>query len=297
MTGHNRARDSRVLVLDGGTGSELRRRGVSLSDQCWSAEANLSHTDLLTEIHSDYIRAGADIITANTFASTRFVLASAGLDSRFDDVNRSAIKAARAAADAADRDISVAASLSCLPPAFDDSAYPKPDAESRAYSELCACFIEQGIDVILLEMMQDTEHAALACRAASASNLPFWVGISCRVDVKDGLVGFDHPDLPFAAVLDTLLPFNPSGIAIMHSPLNAVGPALEELDRIWAGPVGAYAEISYPEHPSAQAGHIVTAGEYSAAAKQWLDQGAAMLGGCCGTTPEHIAALKALVND
>jgi S-methylmethionine-dependent homocysteine/selenocysteine methylase len=282
-------------LLDGGVGSELRQRGVKLSDRCWSAEANLFHRRVLTEIHQDYIRAGADIITANTFATTRFVLACAGLDSRFDEINRSALEVAQIAADSANRPVLIAGSLSCLPPMFGNSAYPKPDVEYRDYVELCDCFADFGADLILLEMMQDTEHAPLACRAAQSTDLPFWIGISCLQQPRDDrLVAFDYPNQPLDAVIEALLRFDPAGISIMHSPPDAIGPAIDLLKQYWTGPIGAYAEIPYARDPDQTANDTVSVEQYAAFAAQWLDQGAAMIGGCCGTTPAHIATINRL---
>jgi S-methylmethionine-dependent homocysteine/selenocysteine methylase len=286
---------ARIRILDGGVGSELRRRGIALSPLCWSAEANLTQADLLTTIHEDYIRAGADIVTANTFATSRFVLAGAGLDAQFEEINRSAISAARRAAEFANRDVAVAASISCLPPAFDAGAYPSADAEYAAYAELVGCFAENHVDLVLLEMMQDTEHAPRACRAVGRAGLPFWIGVSCRRADSDGrLVAFDEPERPFAAVLDAVLGFEPEGVAIMHSPVDAVGPALAELGRRWQGPTGGYAEIAYPEDPADSGAERMDTATYAVAAQEWLARGAALIGGCCGTTPAHIAALAAL---
>lgn len=298
MVPNHASSGGRPLILDGGTGSELRRRGVTLSDRCWSAAANLDHRDVLTAIHTDYIEAGADIITANTFATTRFVLADAGLDARFEEINRSAIEAAKEAATAAGRPISVAASMSCFPPGFDPRRYPPADAEYRAYAEIAACFVEHGADLILLEMLQNPQHASLACRAASASGLPFWAGVSCRYDSRSRrLVAFDDAGRPFSDVLESVMRFDPCGIAIMHSPVDAVGPALEQLETLWTGPVGAWAEIGYPEDPDARHERQIPAKRYSEAASAWLALGASLLGGCCGTTPAHVAALRELVED
>ena len=88
MTSAIRKPHGDIRILDGGTGSELRRRGIMLSERCWSARANLTHPDLLRTIHEDYIRAGAGIVTANTFATSRFVLAGAGIDAEFAAINR-----------------------------------------------------------------------------------------------------------------------------------------------------------------------------------------------------------------
>jgi S-methylmethionine-dependent homocysteine/selenocysteine methylase len=287
-----------ALILDGGTGSELRRRGVTLSESCWSADANLTHAELLARIHRDYIEAGADIVTANTFATSRFVLAAAGLGEQFGDVNRQAVDAAREAANESRKPVTVAASMSCLPPGFDPDAYPDPETEYRDYAELADCFAGLDVSLLLLEMLQDTQHTALACRAASASGLPFWAGISCRLDQSgNALVGYDDKEQPFASILETVLRFAPSGIAVMHSPLDAIGPALGEIGRAWDGPIGAYAEITYAEDPDRQRQDIVDPEDYAAAAREWLAKGSTLIGGCCGTTPDHIRALRLLADD
>lgn len=280
-----------LRILDGGTGSELRRRGVQLSGACWSAAANLSDPELLLGIHRDFIQAGADIVTANTFGTSRFVLAAAGLDDCFEAINRAAIAAARAAA--AGHDVQVAASLSCFPPAFDPGAYPAPDREYRAYAELAGLFASSGVDLILLEMLQHPEHAALACRAARASGLPFWAGISCRQQPATGeLVAFDDPGQPLIALLDAVLPFEPDGIAVMHSPVSAISAAIAEMIDHWSGPIGAWAEIPYAEDPDSRDDRQVTPQHYAECAREWVEAGAVLLGGCCGTTAAHIKAVS-----
>ena len=302
----------RVLTVDGGTGSELRRRGLELSDVCWSASVNLEHGMLLEAIHRDYVAAGADIVTANTFGTTRFVLEAAGLGDRFEAANRAALRAAFAAAataaalpasaaltansalpaNTAGRRTFVAASLSCMPPRFDRSAWPAPDVEYDAYRELADLFAGAGVDLVLVEMLQSAPHALRACRAVRETGLPFVAGLSCRFSrASDSLVTFDDPSTSVEPVLETVLEFAPDAIAIMHTPLDAMLPALDLLQSRWQGPVGAYAEIPYPEDPERLGSERPTPASYAAAAKSWTDRGARIVGGCCGTTPEHIAAL------
>jgi len=294
-----------LRLLDGGTGSELRKRGVALSAVCWSGAASLGHDDVLRAIHRDYIEAGADIVTANTFGVTRFVLAAAGLAEQQAEVVRRAVAAARAAAADCGRPITVAASISCLPPAFDRTVYPAPDDEYRAYAELAALLADNGIELVLLEMLQDSVHAALACRAAAASGLDWWAGVSCRLDPRPRkpaaagrLVAFDDRAVAFESVLETVLGFGPGLVAIMHSPLDAMNPALERVGSLWSGAIGAWAELPYPEDPDAVAANAAAAvtpdpTTYAEAARGWRARGASVLGGCCGTTPAHIAALSA----
>ncbi|HEY8520159.1 MAG TPA: homocysteine S-methyltransferase family protein [Gammaproteobacteria bacterium] len=280
-----------IVLLDGGTGSELRRRGFPMRDDVWAALASVTHYDLLRAVHEDYLRAGADAIVANTFAGTRFVLAAGGLAGRFEEITRRAVAAAMEARAAAGRPAAVAGSLSCLPPCFDPNRYPEPAAEARAYRELAELLAACGVDAIALEMLEDTRHAALACEAARATGLPFWLGVSCRLE-RGRLVAFDFPDVTLEECLDALLPYEPAVVNVMHTPPEAVVPALELIRSRWQGALGAYPELGSAPGPAA-GGPALPPDELAAAACAWVDAGARLIGGCCGTTPAHIAALHA----
>ena len=281
-----RLKSGGTLVLDGGTGTELRRRGMNLGETTWSALASLTHYEQLRAIHADYIAAGADVITTNTFATTRFVLAAAGHGDDFAAVNTRAVAAAREARDASGRDVAIAGSISCLPPRFDAHSYPNEGAESGAYFELAETLAEAGVDLLLLEMMQETRHAPVACAAARAVGLPVWLGVSCRRGAANVLVGFDFPLVPLATCLDTLLPLGAAAVNVMHSPVEDTGAALRAIAARWRGPFGAYPEI-------AESGELAPVA-FAAHAREWLAIGAQIVGGCCGTTPQHIRELAAL---
>ena len=92
-----RLREGNILILDGGTGTELERRGVSMNQDAWCGPATLDNVKLLEAIHQDYILAGADIITANTYASSRLMLEPAGFADRFAEINQTAVRAAHRA--------------------------------------------------------------------------------------------------------------------------------------------------------------------------------------------------------
>jgi S-methylmethionine-dependent homocysteine/selenocysteine methylase len=280
-----------TLVLDGGTGTELRRRGVALSAAAWSAVASREELKLLRAIHAEYVAAGADVITTNTFATSRFVLEAAGLGRDFRGINTRAVAAAREARDAAGRDVAIAGSISCLPPRFDVHAYPNEGAERAAYLELAETLAEAGVDLLALEMMQETRHAPLACEAASSVGLPVWLGVSCRIGAGGSLVGFDFPLVSLRETLETLLELAPAAVNVMHSPPAAIEPALREVRARWAGPLGAYPEIGdgTPHAPQS-----VSPESLAAQAHRWIAAGARIVGGCCGTTPDHIRALASL---
>jgi homocysteine S-methyltransferase len=263
---------------------------MRLNSAAWSGLASLTDYDLLRAIHSDYIAAGADVITTNTFATSRFVLAAAGHGDRFAAINRRAIDAAREARDASGRDVAIAASMSCLPPGFDVDAYPDEASERAAYRELAELFAASDVDLIALEMLEDTKHAVLACEAAAATGLPVWLGVSCRLREDGTLVAFDFPSVELATVLDALLPFAPSAVNVMHSPPEAIGPALELVAARFPGTRGAYPEIG-DGTPALLQG--VRPAELAAHALDWIGGGARIVGGCCGTTPDYVRALRA----
>jgi S-methylmethionine-dependent homocysteine/selenocysteine methylase len=308
-TWRDRLASGRVLLLDGGTGSELRRRGYALDRLAWSAPAALTDFELLRSIQFDYVAAGADVISTNTFAATRFVLEAAGLGERTVEVVERAVAAAREARAASGRDVAIAGSMSCLPPHGDARAYPDARSESAAYRELAEQLAGEGVDLIALEMLEDMEHAARACEAARDTGLPVWLGVSCRLSDDGALVAFDFPETPFARVLDALLPFAPDAVNVMHSPPGAVAPALRAIRARSRGVVGAYPELENGLTGFASARAAVPGDgsprdrratlsptELAALASYWIGAGARIVGGCCGATPSHVRALRAAID-
>ena len=282
-----------IVIIDGGTGSELQRRGVAMNKDAWSGVAAYTHKALLRTIHADYIRAGAEVITTNTFATTRFVLEAAGLGEEFHKINRLALEAAREGRDsAAEQPVAIAGSISCLPPGLDVAGYPSESKERDGYRELAYSLAEGGVDLIALEMMEDTRHAAMAMQAAVEVGLPIWLGVSSRL-AADGqtLVGFDFPETPLRAPLEALIPMGPTVVNIMHTKPDAIVPALDQLKKQWNGVVGAYPELGDFSAPDWQFTHLMSPDQFVQEATEWVRRGVRLLGGCCGTTPDHILAL------
>jgi homocysteine S-methyltransferase len=279
-----------VVLIDGGTGSELRRRGVPMSPEAWSGLAGRDSHAVLRSIHEDFIRAGAEVITTNTFGTSRFVLQSAGLDEHFAAINRCAVNAAKAArAEAADEPVAIAGSISCFPPRFDRQAYPPSGIERDAYRELAALLADCGVDLIALEMMQDIEHGSLALSAALETGLPVWLGVSARQH-GDRLVAYDYPERPLEPVLEELIALGPTVVNVMHTPVDAVGAATAAVRRYWRGPLGVYPELGDAGSRDALA-HSPE--RFVGCALDWVGLGVRLLGGCCGSGPEHLAALAA----
>jgi S-methylmethionine-dependent homocysteine/selenocysteine methylase len=268
-----------LVLLDGGTGTELRRRGARVDPAAWAGLAAHEHPQLLEAIHRDYIAAGADVIVANTFAGTRFLFDAARVGELWEPTVHAAVTIARRARESLP--VAVAGSISNLPPYFDVSAYPEPARECADYRALAELLAAAGSDLIALEMIQDIVHGARAFDAACATGLPVWLGLSARRHPRHGrLVGYDLGEQRLEDVLDMLLPRQPSVVNVMHSTLDAVEPALAAIRQRWSGPIGAYPEVSG-----------ITPSAFARAALRWAHAGAQLIGGCCGSTPAHIAEL------
>lgn len=285
-----------VVILDGATGTELERRGVPMDVQAWSATANLTHPDVVRGLHEDYIRAGADVVITNTFATARCHLEAAGLGERVAEVNRRAVELAREARDrtAAGREVWVAGSISTMAPGSEPARRPPIARLSEMLHEQADILASAGADLIVLEMMRDVDYAAGAVDAARATGLPVWVGFSCR-QAADGTVcmfGGIREDLPFEDVIGPVMARGGSLLAVMHSEVKDTGPAIEVAKRHWKGPLAAYPESGYFKMPNWQFVDVIAPEDFVAYAEDWLRQGVQVLGGCCGLGLEHIRLLR-----
>ena len=284
---------NQIVIIDGATGTELQRRGVPMDEVAWSGAAVLGHPDSVRAVHEDYIRAGAQVIIANSFGSTRQMLEPAGYGKHVEAANRCAVELAlEARASVGDASIAVAGSIFAMPPGFDREAFLLPEKELDSYREAVTIQAETGVDLIALEMMEDTQHAARAMQAALESKLPVWLGVSCRQTDDGRLIGFGREDTTLAEVLDALIPLGPSLVNIMHTNAHVVPAALELVRERWDGPIGVYPDSGYFTKPNWNFVDVIPPDDLVAEAKSWVQSGVRLLGGCCGTGPQHVKALR-----
>jgi len=299
MTILKRLTETRPILLDGATGTELNRRGVSTALPLWSARALLEAPDTLQHIHADYARAGAEVLTTNTFRTHRRSLAAAGLGAQAEALTHQAVALARAAAAEArpNHPVYVAGSQGPLEDCYSPELVP-PQAEcEREHAEMARHLAAAGVDLILVETMNTIREAVAATRAARATGLPVFTSFVCRSD--QALFSGES----VTAAVQALAPLGVAGLLINCTPATTIHLPLAELIaavRAQPAPVlvtGLYANIG---HTNEINGWTNTADiaplEYARLATAWLRLGAKVVGGCCGTTPAHIAALHVMLD-
>ncbi|HKR70929.1 MAG TPA: homocysteine S-methyltransferase family protein [Streptosporangiaceae bacterium] len=283
-----------VVIVDGGTGSQLQAEGVPMDDLAWSARANLEHPGAVQRVHEEYIRAGAEVVIANTYAANRAALEPAGLGSNVAEVNRAAMRAALdARRAAASRPVAVAGSISSFSAAV--MAAPPADtstpglAEFREQAELLA---EAGADLIALEMIGGRGYGTAAVQAAMETGLPVWLGVSPFRE-PDGTLGM-QPEYGDGDTLEQLVSAlatpGLAAITVMRAQPEVTMDAIDIVRRHYAGPIGVYAETGEWTPPNWEFTGL-SPSQYLAEATTWAGCGAQLIGGCCGVGPEHIALL------
>jgi S-methylmethionine-dependent homocysteine/selenocysteine methylase len=293
-----------LVIIDGGTGTQLQAEGVPMDDVAWSARANLEQPDVVQRVHEEYIRAGAEVIIANSYAASRAALEPAGLGDRVAEVNRAAARAAlRAREAAATRPVAVAGSMSSFSPIdMDAESLDRPHPGSTAddprfptladFREQAGLLAESGVDLIALEMINAQGYGRAALVAAAETGLPVWLGLSPFRQPDGTLTGL--PDLgdgeSFEDLLSALVDPALAAVTVMHAKPEVTLDSIEIIRRHFTGPVGVYAETGDWQPPDWVFDGLTPA-TYLEQAITWADHGARLIGGCCGTGPEHIRAL------
>jgi homocysteine S-methyltransferase len=289
----------KVVFLDGAIGTELQKRGAPMDDDAWCALATESHPHLLRTIHEDYIRAGADVITANTFSTSRVLLGLSGRADRAATLARRSVEIALEARERAalGRPVAVAGSISHMVPMAqgadlgDPSRAPSEAALRESFHELANTLAAAGCDLLLMEMMSHPARARLAIEAAKATGLPVWIGFSARSE-SGRIVSYVRESWPFEEVVPQILRQGGEVAGLMHTNVNTIAPALEILRRHWSGPLMAYPDSGHFKMPDWQFEDIIAPADFARACVGWVEAGVRVVGGCCGLSVEHIAAMS-----
>ncbi len=277
---------SKHLLLDGATGTELNRRGIDTGLPLWSANALTTDAGLnvLRDVHLDYLNAGADVITTNTFRTHRRVLAGKGFSAR--DLTLRAVATAREAVVAFAKPAIVAGSLSSLEDCYRPDLVPPSDECHAEHSERIDHLVAGGVDLLLIETMNSIREAVIAAKIATATGLPTWVSFVC--DKKGHILSGES--LTHAA--EILMPLGVKALGVNCIPAQNLAQPLTELLAVCGEsfPLMAYGNIGYVDDEQGWINTDSTAPEgYLQHAQSWPAQ---IIGACCGSTPEHIRKLN-----
>ena len=286
-----------IVVIDGGMGTELERRGVPMHAETWAGAALIEHPDAVVDIHADFIRAGAEVIITNTFGASPHMLQAMGYGERAEEIIRGSVDLAKRARDRVGHDVAIAGSISTMT-ADGDLSRPgdrhSDDEIADSLGRMARALADGGCDLIALEMMRDSRCAPIAMQSARETGLPVWLGLACTREKDSGdLVAFDVPDNRFADTLAATLPLEPDLVCVMHSDVDVTGDAIDVVKEHWNGPLGVYPESGYFEKPHWNFVDVIAPDALVARAQTWASQGVTLFGGCCGLGPEHISALDA----
>jgi len=272
-----------LVVMDGGTGTELARRGARFEGHPLWASAVLLEPDgreLTTAVHRDYVRAGAELLVANTHNASAEACRRAGTE--LGAVNEAAVACARTAAAVAE--VWVAGCTMSPDRPYATTASLSADATAEAYRPQVALLDGLGLDLLIFEMLSTTSDVEGAAEVARGLRTPVAAGFTCGADGRTrGGVALDraaaawpHAELLFVQCT----PWPDVDRSLATLPADRARGAYGNGGRRWTGQ-RFEGEAADPE-------------TYAEAARRWLAQGIRVVGGCCDTGPAHVAALAQL---
>jgi homocysteine S-methyltransferase len=287
------ARKEKILI-NGPTGTEIQRRGVSTKLPLWSAAPLLTHPDIVRTIHEDYISAGAEIIVTNTFRTNVRTLERIGLGELSTSLTHLAVKLAKEAREnSGKKDVIIAGDIAPLEDCYTPSLVPSERELLEEHRRNADDLAKAGVDIIQIETVGTIREGLAMAKAAHETGLDFIFSFICNAD-GNLLSGESIED-----AVQAISAFNPLAFATNCRPPATINASVYKLLKASEKPVGVYANgVGCPADDLGwefcKTG--VSAHEYLKYAKKWVNDGVTLIGGCCGTTPEYIKLIKEFID-
>ncbi|MCC7368258.1 MAG: homocysteine S-methyltransferase family protein [Chloroflexi bacterium] len=284
-----------TVVLDGGIGTEILRRDVT-----WADHQVIDRPTVVRAIHRDYVQAGADVISTNTFQLTRRALynhfrdeahrkqvGAGDLENRAERLLRAAATLAVESRDAHanGRPVAVAGAITTLEWCFRPDLAPTPAQARAEYVETIGTLAEAGCDLVLIETVNSVSEAKVALEAANEVGLPCWMAFA---PTEDGKL-FTGETMAEAEA--ALTPLGVDAILVNCAPPDDCRAGLVEMAKVRSGAKGLYPHVGRFDPPEWLFTDEYPPARYADEARAWRDLGATIVGGCCGTTPDTIASV------
>ena len=312
------------IFLDGGNGSEIAKLGGDMSP-AFAALSTITSPDIVVKVHENFINAGCDIITANTFATSRHVLQSLNRENETIEFLTGSVELARKALKNCNKEnqVAIAGSLSNFFALKENEFVPDPrfipsfKQEEENYIEAANTLKNSGVDILILEMLLDIDHSQLLLNAALQTGLPVWVGLSCCVSKYDNtIVGrnfraekeksliYDekiYQEQPkflpeddiilFEDIIKTLTNIGGDVYGIMHTWFQDSYGGLKIIKDHWSGPMMFYPEIHKFDTSTHEAIATCNEDEFANSCLEFIDDQIQIIGGCCGVSDNHLKKL------
>jgi 5-methyltetrahydrofolate--homocysteine methyltransferase len=281
----SRITNHEILIADGATGTNLIARGLPGGETAESWV--IAHPERIIQLHKDFINAGANVILTSTFSASSIRLMNSALKGRADEINRKAVELAKQAVGTLP--VYVAGSLGPVGQLLKPYGPLESEEVMHAYSEQANAITQAGADILVIETQFDLGEITAAIQGGrQVSSLPLVVSLSYDRGRRT-MMGISPTQ---AAKELERLPFDMLGINCGHS-LEENLQNLVELKRVTTKPIWFKPNAGLPRlDPTGNTYYDITPDAMGALAPSWLAAGAQVVGGCCGTSPEHLAAIS-----
>jgi homocysteine S-methyltransferase len=279
-------------ILDGAMGTELAKRDVDIPLPLWSADANVTHPNIVKDIHIDYIKAGADIITTNTFRTTSYSYQKAGYSpqrarERAHDSLRSAVEMAQIAAGDSTQ---IVGSITSIDDCYSPELFPGKGAAQDTYGEVIEWFNNSGINHLIFETMGHLEEIQIALEMSQNAQMNLWVSLILKngTQIRNGE--------SIEETVNLIKKYSVSCLLINCNRVETIHKGIDNFLTSWRNDWGVYPNLGKTDFDNDYF-ELINSDNFGEAMLSYLDLSPSVIGACCGSTPEHIHLLKKLLTN
>ncbi|MEQ8370872.1 MAG: homocysteine S-methyltransferase family protein [Alphaproteobacteria bacterium] len=302
-----------VIIHDGAVGTHLQHLGVPIAMTSWAGAALHTHPDTVLHMHEQYVKAGVDILTTNTYSAARHCFEPMGLGDSTRELNMRAVHLAQTARDkhGKARPIYIGGAVSNYGIVAGSERNERTEGPGRSPRDIWPSYTaeqaqenlhnqarylaEAGVDFLLAESTGSILNRKWVTEACLATGLPVWVGYKTRLDGKTVKSGYLE-NANFSKALDEIIPLGGDVINVFHSPVEATTASIPIVKKKWKGAIGVYPDASRHDYVSPREDssfrNPTSVKQFVKQAQDWVKSGVQIVGTCCGFGPEYIEPLR-----